>query len=358
MNRADAWLLAWDQLGIHRTGTVGDKAGADWLAREAEALGASVSIETFPLSRIDPESCWIECDRQRIEGVPVFDSPSTTPMGINGPIGVVSLSPWAVYTPDYRAMRRASEHEGLVIVCQGAEPGLGLLNAERFREPYGCPAMHVAEMPRAKPTRMVSHYRRTTVEACNVVVTIPGRRWSGRPVVVMTPRSSWWQSTSERGGGLVCWLETLRALTAEPPAGDVVFTANSGHELGHLGLDAFLERRPGWDRPDGAMWVHYGANIGAAGGKLSVQSADAPLRNAMRQALSTFGQSPDIMAPKTEVPNGETREIHRVGGRYITLVGTNRLFHLPQDRWPHAVDVPTVERVAIAVAAMVRALTG
>jgi hypothetical protein len=174
----------------------------------------------------------------------------------------------------------------------------------------------------------------------------------------MTPRSSWWQSTSERGGGLVCWLETLRALIAEPPVSDVVLTANSGHELGHLGLEAFLERRAGWELPNGATWIHYGANIGAAGGQLSVQSADEPLRNLMREALGACGQPPDNMTPANHLPNGETREIHRAGGRYVTLVGSNRLFHLPQDRWPHAVDVPAIERIAAGAAAMICALTG
>jgi hypothetical protein len=174
----------------------------------------------------------------------------------------------------------------------------------------------------------------------------------------MTPRSSWWQSTSERGGGLVCWLETLRALIASPPMADVVLTANSGHELGHLGLDAFLDRRPGWDRPDGADWVHYGANIGAAGGQLSVQSNDEPLREAMREALTACGQPPDTLAPKSHVPSGETRDIHRQGGRYVTLVGSNRLFHLPQDRWPLAVDVPAIERAAAGAAAMARDFAG
>jgi len=53
----------------------------------------------------------------------------------------------------------------------------------------------------------------------------------------MTPHSSWWRSTAERGGGLVCWLESLCALIAAPRACNVIFTANSGHELGHLGLD-------------------------------------------------------------------------------------------------------------------------
>jgi hypothetical protein len=355
--RAAAWLQAWDSQGIHRTGTPEDNAGADWLAREATSLGATASIETFNLSRIDPVSCWIECNGDRIEGVPVFDSPPTGPDGINGPLALVPLSPWAVYTPDYQSMRRASGRTGMVIVCQGAEPGLGLLNADRFREPYGCPAIHIAEMPRSPPMRLVSYYHRTPAEARNVVVTVPGRYRSRRPVVVMTPRSSWWQSTSERGGGLVCWLETLRALIAEPPTADVVLTANSGHELGHLGLDAFLERRPRWDHPDGAIWVHYGANIGADGGQLSIQSADEPLREAMRQALIAAGQPPDTMAPASHVPSGETRDIHRLGGRYVTLVGSNRLFHLPRDRWPLAVDVPAIERVAAGAAAMVRALT-
>jgi hypothetical protein len=356
--RAASWLQAWDRHGVHRTGTAGDDAGADWLAREAASLGGLVSIETFKLSRIDPISCWIECDGRRIDGVPVFDSPPTGPEGIRGSIGLARLSPWAVYTPDYHAMRRASDRAGMVVVCQGAESGLGLLNAERFREPYGCPAVHVAQMPKARPERLVSFYRRTAAQARNVVVTIPGREPSRGTVVVMTPRSSWWQSTSERGGGLVCWLETLRALIADPPLAGVVMTANSGHELGHLGLDAFLERRPGWDRPDGAIWVHYGANIGAAGGQLSIQSADRPLRDAMRHALTEFGQPPDTMAPETQVPSGETRDIHRLGGRYLTLVGSNRLFHLPQDRWPESVDVPAIERVAAGAAAMVRALAG
>src|SRR5437763_651633 len=108
----------------------------------------------------------------------------------------------------------------------------------------------------------------------------PARR-DRPPLVIVTPRSSWWQSPAERGGGLVRWLESLRALLAAPPACDVVFTANSGHELGHLGLDDFVARRPGWDRPaaqGGAIWIHYGANLGAVGGQLSLVSPEADLR--------------------------------------------------------------------------------
>jgi hypothetical protein len=380
--RAAAWLSAWDSQGIHRTATAGDEAGAAWLMREAAGLGAAPAAEDFGLDRLDPVAAYFECNGERIPGVPVFDSPGTVAEGIAGilePIGgpvavqatiaVAELSPFNVYSSDYEEMRRDATCCGLLILCKGAQPGLGLLNAERFRSPYGAPAIHVASEAREAvlaatahrtPARLVAASRRTPARACNTVVMIAGRDRARTPVVVMTPRSSWWQSTSERGGGLVCWLESLRALIASPPLCDVIFTANSGHELGHLGLDEFMTRRPGWERPvaaGGAIWVHYGANIGAVGGKLSIQSASDDLRAQAAAELTHAGRQPDQMAPKTLVPNGETRDIHRAGGCYVTLVGSNPLFHLPQDRWPHAVDASAVARIAGAVSRLVVALT-
>jgi hypothetical protein len=376
--RAARWLEAWDCQGIHRTGTIGGRAGAAWLAREAAALGAEVSVEEFALDRLDPIAAFLEIDGERIEAVPVFDAPATDAQGLVGrlgeigsdaEIGVAELSPRAVYTGDFERIRRDSRHRALVILCAGESPGLALLNAEQFRRAYGAPALHVSSTERAAlleaiaqpgSARFVSYSRRSPGHAFNVVVTLPGTAREKPPLVVMTPRSSWWQSTAERGGGLVCWLESLRALIAAPPAGSVVFTANSGHELGHLGLDDFLLRRPGWDRAaaeGGAVWLHYGANIGAAGGTLSLMSNDDALRDLGAAELAGAGQPPDSIASKITVPSGETRDIHRAGGSYLTLVGSNPLFHLPQDRWPHAVDLGVVTRAAVAAARIVVALT-
>jgi hypothetical protein len=344
------WLRAWDSQGFHRTGTEGDEAGAAWLAEEAGRLGAVVTTEAFTLQRIDPVAAFLEVDCARIEAVPVFDAPPTGPDGIGGVLGediaVAELSPHAVYSGEYQRLRRDSAHRAFVIACSGARPGMGLLNAEQFRDPYGVPAIHVAQAPRSgSRARVVAHYERSVASACNVVVGLHGTDRSRPPVVVMTPRSSWWQSTAERGGGIVCWLECLRALLAAPPACDVVLTANSGHELGHLGLDDFVARRHGWERE--ALWLHWGANIGAADGAMSIMSADDEMRALASRELA---QTPHSLASKTKVPSGETRDIHRAGGRYLTFVGSNPLFHLPQDRLPHAVDVPAVERIAAAVA--------
>ena len=60
---------------------------------------------------------------------------------------------------------------------------------------------------------------------------------------------------------------------------------------------------------------------------------------------------------KTLVPSGETRDIHRVGGRYLTLVGSNLLFDLPEDRWRHAIETDAVTGIATAAAALVVKLT-
>jgi hypothetical protein len=281
---------------------------------------------------------------------------------------VAKLTPRSVYTGEYERLRCDAAHRALVIVCAGARPGMGLLNAERFRNPFGAPTIHVsseasgtvlAGAARAAPARVVAENRYVPASARNVVVAIAGSRRGSPPVVVMTPRSSWWQSTAERGGGLVCWLEALRALIAAPPGCDVIFTANSGHELGHLGLDDFIARRPRWERPiseGGATWIHFGANIGAADGELSVQSACDELRQLTATELARAGRAP-VVAPKTLVPSGETRDIHHAGGRYVTLVGSNAWFHLPQDRWPHAVDADAVTRVAAAAAALTVELT-
>jgi hypothetical protein len=359
------WLRAWDSHGFHRTGTDGDEAGAAWLAQEAAALGAQVSSETFSLDRIDPVAAYVEVDGHRIEGVPVFDAPATGPEGAAGVLGaeiaVAELTPQAVYSGEFRALRCSGSHRALIVVCRGEHPGLGLLNAEAFRDPYGAPAIHVPtdaqdSLRSGGSARVVVDYGRTPAAARNVIISIAGTDRTRRPVVVMTPRSSWWQSTAERGGGLVCWLECLRALLSTPPVADVVMTANTGHELGHLGLDDFLAHRPGWEQS--ALWLHWGANLGAAGGRLSVMSSSEELRTVAAGELERAGQRPDVLAPVSQVPSGETRDIHRAGGRYVTLVGTNPWFHLPQDRLPHAVDTQAVTRIAAGAARLAQELSG
>ena len=62
---------------------------------------------------------------------------------------------------------------------------------------------------RGASARLFAYSRRREGRATNIVLALKGSDPKRKPMVVMTPRSSWWQSTAERGGGIVCWLEVL-----------------------------------------------------------------------------------------------------------------------------------------------------
>src|SRR5262249_60004069 len=80
-------LAAYDAQGNHRTGTLTDKASAEWLAKEVQQLGAVPELEPFALSRADPQSCHLRIADRRIDGVPLFDANFTDGEGVRGRLG-------------------------------------------------------------------------------------------------------------------------------------------------------------------------------------------------------------------------------------------------------------------------------
>jgi hypothetical protein len=172
----------------------------------------------------------------------------------------------------------------------------------------------------------------------------------------MTPRSGWWWCASERGGGLACWLEIMRATRAAKPVRDVLFVASSGHELGHRGIDSFIERRGGLVSAAKA-WIHLGANIGAAQGPgNNLQASDDEMESMMAEVMTKAGLPIDRRLPRGAVPRGEAENVHRGGGRYISIIGNNDLFHNTNDRGADAVDLKVIERFAGAFAMVATSL--
>ena len=154
------------------------------------------------------------------------------------------------------------------------------------------------------------------------------------------------------GGGLACWMESLRAIASSRPARTVRFIASSGHELGHFGLDAHLSRQRELI-PAAAAWVHLGANIGAAEGRLRIQASSDEIEAMGLTALDRAGAPVPQRVPRGNVPGGEARNIHVGGGRYVSMLGSSPVFHSPADRWPAAVDVDALTRYAGAVSDLV-----
>jgi hypothetical protein len=149
---------------------------------------------------------------------------------------------------------------------------------------------------------------------------------------------------------LACWLEIMRAAHDAKPVRNVLFVASSGHELGRLGIASFIERRPGLVSAAKA-WIHLGANIGAAQGPgNNLQASDDEMESMMAQLMTKAGLRIDRRLPRGAVPRGEAENVHRGGGRYLSIIGNNDLFHNTSDRGAQAVDLNIIERFAGAFA--------
>ena len=136
----------------------------------------------------------------------------------------------------------------------------------------------------------------------------------------------------------------------------VIFVAFSGHELGYLGIHAFIERRPDIVST-AAAWMHFGANIGAAigpGNRLA--ASDDEIDDIATRAMVSVGLSVDQRVPRGTIPGGEAEVVHRGGGRYLAVTGRNALFHNVEDRGPMAVDPKVIARFSRGFASMAQAV--
>jgi hypothetical protein len=173
----------------------------------------------------------------------------------------------------------------------------------------------------------------------------------------MTPRSGWYWCASERGGGIACWLEIIRGTAEIPTRRSVVFVASSGHELGHLGIDAFIARRPGITK-SALAWLHLGANIGAATELTNnlLQASHDDLDRLVTDALKSSGVDVARRAPRGAIPAGEAEAVHRGGGRYVSAIGGNTLFHNINDRGAQATSPRAIAGFSQAFIAVARSL--
>ena len=369
--RISTIIETYDRQGIHRTATPIDSASGDWLRQVAAAAGAEARLAPFAINRVDVRDAHLEAGGRRIEGLPFFDAGFTGDTGIVGTLGaensnadivLLTLNAAAISSEgqSIAALRRQTNRRAIVAVTSGGAPGLCPSNAVAFAKPYGLPVLQVGSEHQAflnqlavagSPATLVASAGRTSDQAFNVIATIAGREPDLPPLVVMTPRSGWWQCASERGGGIACWVESIRAVASSRPRRPVVFVASSGHELGHYGLDAFLYERPNLIKGASA-WIHLGANIGAAGGQMRLQSSDDEIEARAVRAIEQAATSVAQRVPRGTVPGGEARNIHVGGGRYVSFIGSGPAFHTQQDRWPAAVDVDRVTRFAQAVATL------
>ena len=389
-------IREYAQQGFHRTGTAVDRRSGDWLCEEIRRVGVEPARESFALSRIDPANAALVVGPRRIEGLPLFDGTFTGAAGIRGrlgplnsdaEIGLAEAAPNTAAAGPLGEARRERSHQALVCVTRGGRPGLCPSNADAFLRPFGPPLLQVSsehsmflreQAERRAEVHLIAVVERVDATPFNVTAKIDGKTRALPPLIVMTPRSGWYACASERGGGIACWLEIMRMLRTAKPERDVLFVASSGHELGHLGIDAFIDRRPGLVSK-AIGWMHLGANIGAAtrpgvtvpadtdparrhataaaGAGNTIQASDEELEAVLSRAMASENLGIARRTPRGTVPGGEAEAVHRGGGRYVSVIGSNALFHNPEDRGLAAVDLSVIARFTRALSAVVKELS-
>lgn len=335
----------------------------------------SPQIVEFPFERLVPTDCYVEIGRQRFDGIPLFDGgeidgvleASLVTVGQDGAIGLgYATASGGPGNLELLKHRNSSRHSALIGIAKSATSGIAMLNADAFTKPFGVPVLIVdgeheqtllASAEVGAPARLSVNFKYEQTSATNVEVRIAGRNTDLAPLVIMTPKSSWWTSTAERCGGIAAWLASIRELANFRPERDVIFTANTGHELGHVGLEYFLSQNPGLAR-DAHAWIHLGANFASNGSQIRMQYSNELLRSKFVECLTINEVEIASEVGGNIRPGGEARNIYDAGGTYVSLLGSNSLFHHPDDRMSNNVDLLAAERTRNAVVALAKELSG
>lgn len=379
LQRVSQIIAGYSAQGIHRTGTEVDNTSARWMVDRFAAMGIEARLDALEMSRVEIEEGRLIAPGFEVEGVPLYDCHYTDAAGVSGlltelgsdmvgDIGVVMVPPSTV-SPQHSlldAARRNGTHKAILVVSAQSYPpeGAAVINAEDYRDPVGPPVLQIgharwadiqALIKSRQPVTVIARARREPATAFNVSARIAGTDPALPPVVVMTPRSGWWQCASERGGGIAAFLEIARAFSLNPPHRDVIFTANTGHELSHIGLDQFLHNNPELIR-QARVWVHLGANFAAKGSVIRVQYSDYEMEELANLVLDEHRLTPGVQTPVGTRPLGEARNVFDGGGHFVSLLGSNPLFHHPDDVWPDAVDLPQTVRWVQAFTGLTRQL--
>jgi hypothetical protein len=375
-------VAAFDASGIHRVGSPGDVASGEWLMSEAARCGIEVSRMAVPVNHTVVEEAYLECAGMRIDGLPMFDAPPAPGEGVSGKLcasGSAGTIGFAEFPPNAASikgqalenLRRTTAHAALLIATRSTGESLAPINAQYYDHPFGPPVLQVAGMHHAflgehasnhTPVKLVSKYRCAVVESFNIAA-VAASGASAAPLAVVTPRTGWWESTAERGGGLVAWLAALAAAAALRQNGklkrDVHAYATCGHELGHLGLHALTQQQAPLVG-NAKYWLHLGANLGGAGNlTMFLRAADSAHSATMRELLVDEGYpAQHIHIEPIGRISGEGHDLTHLGGKVLSLAGSNQHFHAASDRWPGNVNAAGIAAIARAVARWVTLQAG
>ncbi len=362
-------VIAYYNLGEHRTATEADLRTSQWLMEQLRAAGLKATLQSFSLRQFFIRQTRLTIGDKPVRVVPLWFPRSTGPDPINGTLslfensGVPGLRGKLVLAkfPAEAGTIAASDSirseiilaagrsgaSAVVAVTEGATKEIVAANTLAGAEPWPIPVVLVgprdepmliaAAKSGAKTSLLLDGDDRRDAKAKNVIASVD----RGKDlIVVSTPQSGWFRCAGERGPGVALFLGLARWASRRPSGASFLFVSTSGHELGGLGMSAFLkELAPAPNRV--LCWIHLGAGIATYSWEETPNGLKRLDQPDSRRLLMT---SPDLVSvlktsfdglpglvPTTSHAVGEFELTLRSGYRTFGIAAGHRFHHTPAD---------------------------
>lgn len=272
-------VKAYAALGEHRTGTAGDAATTEWMARALVAAGYAVERQGFDYPVFELARADLTLGGRTIAGFPYWTPGTTPPGGATGPLslsggpGKIALvelpagSGNGLDAPPPKEISEAVAAKPLAVVAitENALGELAAMNRNPKAPAWPVPVLLVAgrEAAALKAAAAAGQAATVRLEGRTVNRTahnVIGRRARpGKHLVISTPKSGWFHCAGERGSGIAIWLGLARWLAASSDH-NVTVVASSGHEFDGYGAHHFTETLA--PKPaETKLWLALGANV-------------------------------------------------------------------------------------------------
>lgn len=364
----------YESFGLHRYGSPGADRALTWIAEELERAGLSVCSQRFSLGRqYDVETAALTVDGESRAVLPQWWIPEAlAAFALTAPIAASDNGPAPgafvrASLPFDRGAYLNDQHRAALEVAFARRPAAVLLtidhpsgeiftyNVDQKEKPWPVPLILVAPKDRSLLDRAQQSGRPVTVAVQGAWRRdVPGRnivarlnrgqnRSRRRWLAVSTPVTSWFTSSCERGPGIAGFLAMARLATTRWPDTDLVFVATSGHEIGHGGMEHFLQA--GAPPTEATLaWAHFGASLACfewrreGTGWVTDRKVDTRQRlilSSQAMEATVARRFKDITATPLSGAHaglGELRDVAAAGyPRFFGMAGSHTFFHTPAD---------------------------
>jgi hypothetical protein len=356
-------VARYASFGLHRFGSPGDRATADWIAGEMKQAGFDVSFQPVVLGRqYVVEQASAAVTGTTVEATPFWWPPEdkasfhlAAPLARDGDVAGKTV---LLDLPFDRGAYLGPAHRAAIAEAAARKPAAILLtignpaddrfayNVTQEDAPWPVPVIVVGAKSRAVFERALAsatpvtfdvkgHYERN-VSGRNVIAETGAVREP--TIVVSTPMTGWYTCVCERGPGIANFLALARTVAVEKWPAHFVFIATAGHEIGHGGMELFLKH--GAPAPtDTLAWIHFGSSNAcyafAEGVRTDRPEGERYLvlsKSAVALTDEAFAkvEAKRLVTAKQAV--GELRDVHAAGyANFLGMAGRHRTFHTPSD---------------------------